>query len=395
MGSGKTESAITQMNEDLDSRYIFVTPYLSEVERIKNGCPARDFVDPQDYGRGKYVDFLRLLGEKRCIATTHALFKRCDPEMTQLIHDGHYKLIFDESFEAVKELSIGESDFNTLQELRLISIDADGYIDWISTDDKNVFAQKYKDIFTSGRVRRFNNTVFVWTFPIKVFEAFEEVIILTYLFDSQVHKYYFDIYGIEFEKIGTVVEDGHYRFSTEGKNPEYARLLKYQIHILNNKKINSIGDKSTALSVAWYQKNRGKDERISVRQLSKNLANVFGNIYNANSKTALWTTYKRYMDDVANGRWKKSYLQCAARATNEYRDRCHLAYCINPYLNPFMKRYFSSYGVEVKEDEYALSEMIQWVWRSAIRDGNEIWIYIPSSRMRRLFSNWLDELAKG
>ena len=67
MGSGKTESAITQMNEDLDSRYIFVTPYLSEVERIKNGCPERNFVDPQDYGRGKYVDFLRLLGEKRFI----------------------------------------------------------------------------------------------------------------------------------------------------------------------------------------------------------------------------------------------------------------------------------------------------------------------------------------
>lgn len=43
MGSGKTESAITQMNEDLDSRYIFVTPYLSEVERIKNGLPGAQF----------------------------------------------------------------------------------------------------------------------------------------------------------------------------------------------------------------------------------------------------------------------------------------------------------------------------------------------------------------
>ena len=47
MGSGKTESAITQMNEDLDSRYIFVTPYLSEVERIKNGCPERKIMDEE------------------------------------------------------------------------------------------------------------------------------------------------------------------------------------------------------------------------------------------------------------------------------------------------------------------------------------------------------------
>lgn len=395
MGSGKTESAITQMNEDLDSRYIFVTPYLSEVERIKNGCPERNFVDPQDCGEGKYSDFVRLLKERRCIATTHALFKRCDPEMTQLIRDGHYKLIFDESFEAIKEVAINASDFNMLKSLNLISVDPDGYIEWISTDDNNTLSKRYKDIFSFGYMRRFNNTVFVWTFPVDVFKSFEEVIILTYLFNSQACKYYFDIYDVAFEKIGTVFENGHYRFSTDIRIPDYARLLKYKIYILDNKKINSIGVKSTALSVAWYKKNLSGDDKASVRQLSKNLANVFGHIYNANSKTALWTTYKRYMDDVANGRWKKSYLQCAARATNEYRDRCHLAYCINPYMNPFMKRYFYSYGVEVKEDEYALSEMIQWVWRSAIRDGNEIWIYIPSSRMRRLFSNWLDELAKG
>lgn len=42
------------------------------------------------------------------------------------------------------------------------------------------------------------------------------------------------------------------------------------------------------------------------------------------------------------------------------------------------------------EDDYALSEMIQWVWRSAIRDGKEIWVYIPSRRMRELFQNWLN-----
>ena len=395
MGSGKTESAITQMNEDLDSRYIFVTPYLSEVERIKNGCPERDFVDPQDYGEGKYSDFVRLLKEKRCIATTHALFGRCDVEMVQLIRAGHYKLIFDESFESIKEVAINENDFRLLQMAKLIRVDSDGYIEWISTDDNSTLARKYKELFVSGSVRRFNNTIFVWTFPVEIFKAFEEVIILTYLFDSQSYKYYLDIYGVEFEKIGTVLENGHYHFSADRKNPEYARLLKYKIHILDNRKINSIGDKSTALSVAWYQKNRSKDGRVSVHQLSKNLENVFRHIFHANSKTALWTTYKRNLDAVSNGRWKKSYLQCAARATNEYRDRCHLAYCINPYLNPFMKRYFYSYGVEVKEDEYALSEMIQWVWRSAIRDGNEIWIYIPSSRMRRLFSNWLDELAKG
>ena len=43
MGAGKTESAITQMNEAEESKYIFVTPYLDEVKRIKDSCEKRKF----------------------------------------------------------------------------------------------------------------------------------------------------------------------------------------------------------------------------------------------------------------------------------------------------------------------------------------------------------------
>jgi len=40
-----------------------------------------------------------------------------------------------------------------------------------------------------------------------------------------------------------------------------------------------------------------------------------------------------------------------------------------------------------------LSEMVQWVWRSAIREGNEIVLYVPSERMRNLFTNWLEQTS--
>lgn len=45
----------------------------------------------------------------------------------------------------------------------------------------------------------------------------------------------------------------------------------------------------------------------------------------------------------------------------------------------------------VDEDAYALSEMLQWIWRSSIRDGKPINIYIPSKRMRTLLMNWLEQ----
>ena len=48
-------------------------------------------------------------------------------------------------------------------------------------------------------------------------------------------------------------------------------------------------------------------------------------------------------------------------------------------------------GFPVKEDVFALSEMVQWIWRSAIREGNPINIYVPSSRMRSLLQRWLND----
>ena len=65
-------------------------------------------------------------------------------------------------------------------------------------------------------------------------------------------------------------------------------------------------------------------------------------------------------------------------------------------MNPVLNNYLKALGVEVKQDGYALSEMLQWIWRSAIRtEDGEIWVYIPSRRMRSLFKAWLEELAAG
>ena len=75
------------------------------------------------------------------------------------------------------------------------------------------------------------------------------------------------------------------------------------------------------------------------------------------------------------------------RASNEYRDRTAVAYLVNKYFNPFIKNFFVSNGVEVDEDGYAISEMLQFLWRSGIRDGKRITVYIPSRRMRELLKN--------
>lgn len=58
-------------------------------------------------------------------------------------------------------------------------------------------------------------------------------------------------------------------------------------------------------------------------------------------------------------------------------------------MNPLVKNFFLDNGVEVEEDSYALSEMVQLIFRAAIRDGKPITVYFPSKRMRELLEDWL------
>lgn len=57
-------------------------------------------------------------------------------------------------------------------------------------------------------------------------------------------------------------------------------------------------------------------------------------------------------------------------------------------MRPMIKRYVSM--DDEQENLWALSEMLQWIWRSAIRNGQKITVYIPSKRMRKLLLQWLN-----
>ena len=41
-------------------------------------------------------------------------------------------------------------------------------------------------------------------------------------------------------------------------------------------------------------------------------------------------------------------------------------------------------------DAYALTELIQWVWRTRIRRGEPITLYLPAPRMRGILIDWLE-----
>lgn len=394
MGSGKTSSAINKMNEDVENNYIFITPFLKEVDRIKESCTPRKFVEPENKGGGKLESLHYWIGKGCNIASTHALFKTYTDYTKELIKNNNYKLILDEVFNVLETVPLHKDDIKLIFNNGLAHLDEDNYVVW---DDDSYEGKKFGEIKHMAKAHNLiliDNTLLLWNFPIDVFKSFKEVYVLTYMFDAQIQKYYYDLNNVEITYLGIQHKNGIYEFSSNGTIPDYVKVLKNKINILSDEKLNCIGENEYALSSSWFDRELDKRNKPLLKTLKDNLINVFTHKFDSNSEENMWTTYKDSQSALKGKGYTKGFVSVNARATNEFRHKKNLAYCANIFFNPYMKNYFIDKGIHVLEDKYALSELVQWIWRSAIRDGENINIYIPSSRMRELLIGWLENLSK-
>ncbi len=83
-----------------------------------------------------------------------------------------------------------------------------------------------------------------------------------------------------------------------------------------------------------------------------------------------------------------SWVAKITRGTNDYAHCSHLIYLYDQYMNPHVARWLED-NSRALDDAYALTELIQWVWRSRVRKGQPIIFYLPSLRMRQLIEKWL------
>lgn len=67
-----------------------------------------------------------------------------------------------------------------------------------------------------------------------------------------------------------------------------------------------------------------------------------------------------------------------------------MIYLANLFPNPILTRYITDRGQEHCPNMFAVSEMLQWLWRGCIRDDKPMTVFIPAERMRALLYAWLD-----
>lgn len=400
MGLGKTQAAITYINEHPDEKFIYITPYLDEANRIKQGCPQAHFIEPSnkisEYHFKKLQHTEALISEGRNITTTHQAFKMYTQETLDNIKKQGYTLIIDENVDVLEAFEYHSDDLKIAIDAGYV-IEEDGTYYLKEDSYHGRILSEFFSLLRSRELIRLDNSdsekLFFWSLPEKLITSFRDVFVLTYLFEGQSLYYFFQIKNIPYEYIGVQkTEDGIFRFgSCPGYTPDYVLHLKDKIHILDNYKLNLVGKNYHALSMNWF-----KTHEEEIEQLKRNISNCYKHIWDKSESTdRLWGTYNSARGKIRGKGYTKAFLSFNTKATNAYKSRKFLVYAANPFMNVNEKQFYQKYKIEVNEDTYALSIMIQWIWRSAIRDGKEIYVYIPSRRMRTLLINWLDEVSKG
>ena len=391
-GSGKTSWAIDYMNTNTNKKFIYITPYLDEVERVLDGCVDRAFYEPKtSRGEGsKLKDFNKLLSQGKNIASTHSLFAMVNNDTLKYLKENDYTLILDEVFDVVQQISITDSDKEILLKDK-VSADENGRLTWLDEKYKGTLS-KDRSAMELGDVDSVEGQFMLWTFPCRIMSALSKTYILTYMFEGQMQKSYYDMNGIEYEYKSIKNINNKYELSEYNRNEDLSDIKKLK-NICQDEKINKKGEskdkRRNPLSKSWYDE-QAKNNTDAFDVLSKNMVNSFRNICKGKSKDNMWTTFKDYKSKCKGEGYTKGFVPCNARATNEYRHKKNLAYTINAFYNPMIIKFFKDKNIKVNVDAWGLSELIQWIFRSQLRDGKEINLYIPSERMRELLEKWLN-----
>ena len=383
MGSGKTHNAIKKMKKH-SGNFIYVTPFLEEVKRIIKNVP--NVVEPQvsyDYdiieeeykAVYKRENLLRSVIKCQNLATTHSLFQKLHKNDYRFFSD--YDLILDEVITPIKDLDMKLADIQIAlgQDLIIVN-DKTGEVTFIKDEydgDKFYELKKYCE---TANVVYVNEKLLVSVFPPEIFKSFKSVTVLTYLFEGSLLASYFDYYNIK------------YKIEKASKKDELKEKAKIK-SLLNVYigKYNDIGNAKNAFSVNWLKNKSNKE----LKKISTQVKNLICRKFKTNSNETCFTTFKAYKSKLKGDGYANGFIPVNERATNKFSHKKTMIYFANRFLNPNVKRFFEDGNIKVNEDKWALAELVQWVFRGAIREGKPMNLFIPSKRMRTLFLEWLNE----
>lgn len=382
MGSGKTYDAIERMKKS-KGNFVYVTPFLDEVERIRSEVPNTyepnvttiyNTVTGDKETYYKRDNLLNMANNGLNIVTTHSLFSTLHRDNYSYFKE--YDLILDEVLTPIEILNMKADDIKiAFNEGLLVSNAQTGEVTYTGEDYNGYFYAELKKYCATSNVIYLNDRLLVWAFPPEIFKNFKTITVQTYLFKGSLLSAYFDYYNIPYEN------SKYSKLCEQVKKAKIKKLL-----IIYEGVVNNIGNYPTAFSKNWLS-NRTNAE---FKSIEKSVSNLIQRKFKTEARFNAFTTFKIFSSKLKGKGYSNGFIAVNERATNKYSDTKSMFYLANRYLDPNMIDFFKCGNVKVDEEQWALAELLQWIWRGRIRKDEPMNLFIPSKRMRNLLKDWLD-----
>ena len=413
MGSNKTNRVLDWIDSNPNERYLYISPLLSEVDntsRLATNLKHVSFEFPStDEYDTKTDDLLSKLEVGANISCTHSLYLSMTEKHLDLIEKFEYIVIIDEEvgvIDAFKKYSTDDLAYlNSNGDIEIS--DEDGMISWVGAElgKKAKYKQFYnlckaKAVYATKR----SDTMLVTQMPVELFTRAKRVIIMTYMFNGNVLAIFLKLKKdkvVPYTEVKPTQIDKQEIRELIDLKPLDRKLLKLSMSVYGYDKM----DKKGFDLISNYIRSTGLSVGAKAIDTMYTLPKAVSPVEVKSGKRVAprgYLTYKTEVLDedgvvVLDGKGKPKtednycWLHSGCRATNKYAYKWYLVHCYDRHPNLSVETYLKEYGCPVDKNVFALSEMLQWIWRSRIRKGECIVLAIPNTRMHNLFLDWLNQ----
>lgn len=393
-GSGKTTSILKGLSRD--RQYLVIVPLLSEVERFLKYASV-PFVTPGvGEGFSTKTDALRsLLEEGKNVVATHALFSIAG-ELAGKGYLNGYDVIIDEVMDVVGQVDgvTSKSWQRFYVDTGYVEVDEVGKVTPTAKWDEEVeevsdtLNTRLYHLARSNALYVVDGTFFLWCLPPELVTSGRTITIYSYLARGALMLAYLRRLDVEFDHVRDIAAERQFRSKARKlitiKTIRSLEAMSFSYTKQTSKKENKT---ERAKKVAKALMNIRQRELAVVPLDSVMITCAKENWYDRpgseKSKAGPYAAGSRMFNKV-------NWVANTTRGTNKF-IHCRTAFYLwDQHLNPYVRRWIGLGDDRLADDQYAITELVQWLYRTGVRRGEPVTIYMPSMRMRGLLTSWLD-----
>ena len=404
-GFGKSTGLIADLKANINNlNYLLVVPELSEIKRFLDdvGSDLKTPLVEENRIKGGEANnktdvLIDLLSQGENVVITHALYERIR-KFERHLHK--YHVIIDEVPTVAKQVptTFGTATFkHHLDNKGYIQIDPKTKLitptnKWLINEDEYTEGsdkdiQKFMATISNADVFYVSGTYCVMPLPDAFFTKPKSLTILTFMFTgTQLHHY---------------MNMRDYKYSIENCPNELARFkweMNKNLLVYNNTASTKTGYTAMISKPSKSRKKVGNFIKNALQRLrKKGICIDVDKILVASHKDAWFGVDENSVSAVSNSTRLKSlskigqatYTAMTTRGTNKFKKLYVLVLMGKLNINPNLAEFLGMRTKQTK-DAYVLSELIQLIYRTAIRNKEETLLFSADKENIRLLKEFLN-----